>query len=1087
MTGGHKHKTPGTSQTDKKFAKKLAASMDSLKAGFATNKSVADYTMKLQSSMSRYEENRISNLFAIVMPGGTGKTRWAREYGLVDVDELVSPDEHENLYAVRKAVLMQKGDWVVHNSEWANRVRFTLMKLDYNRPVVLLCHTEEFAYEVGALPILAITMDEGVWRKNIENRGYLGKMFSELSYESVRTHTKVQMFKANSNEQVERAILRVMSLVGIPSAAPLKYDADNPTPGYSAGLPDWVMKGEKDKCHLELLMDMYDQDCVPKECMDYFCRNETIPASYGFGITMNDWARVFGTITYYMRDVKNEIPEGDPEDIWPYSSDREKTRLNVNMKRLLTSTNLMDIEGAKTLAATHVGATNGFVSTLVSFWTGIQELYKDEVDLMPLCLVGQANWVYCQKMVHDLMRQSRHYMNTEVEQQTKQSIMYMDQLVGRRLFKPDWQKEVDDRQGNHGFAQHMAYDPNTGTWEVEQYRKDFNHALNDAFARVKSTPRVLNIKDYADFFSKRGEWLTKGSTVYNEIPKEHRQTVVSIVDEIGDIVRSVDVRHNKKSLFEMSNVFHLLGDKFELRNITKAVPKLNECGYKDRTLLPGSLFHYLMFSYVLEFVEKQAQIGSVRVNAPSDNDIRYMDKKMTQGVYHMMFDWANFNAFHSAEEMSLVIEKLAYVVPAPPDYDMFVKGVAASMWDMILMDPDGDVHKIETGLYSGWRGTSFLNSVLNSCYTTCARMSYERIHKYDPFVYIDHGGDDIDGGIRNMGDGVKMLVVMEKMQFEAQKIKQMIGIDSEFFRITFTASGAYGSATRALARFVSGNWEGSGIIPLRERISGLMDQMAKICRRGFHQEVGHTLLSLAIAHWGRVKPDKDWLALPAVAIHGCEEQGGLGVPDKDGCVWWLDKEIRGKVSDRKVLPPGKLVAEETIRNLAAELNRLNIDAVHTGPVATKLAAMSFDERGEETFETLEKADAEVVKKVSVIVPKVDEHEFEKMMAYVETNRSVKKDLARLERYRMLEGHLQTNGVTITSEDLAKMLEINLPEGALQFKPSKYYRRLVGDEWAAVIEEYSLACMQYAGYDKDKAEDVFETLTYMVSVVFKHHV
>lgn len=1078
--------TPSESQSDKKFKHKLKSSIDAIKAEFASTKSATDYTMRMKSSMDRYAATRIDNLFAIVMPGGTGKTYCARKYGCVDVDECVAKPEHDALYHVRKKVMMEHGSWLEHNEKWASRVRITLEKLDYSRPVVLLCHTEEFAYEVGAIPLLTIVLEESAWRKNISKRSELGVMFSEINRASVLGHGLTQRIHVNDNKGVERALVRALTVNNIPVAAPNQHDSKW-NPYYDRSVENWVIEGDTERCDIYKLLRWYELDMVPKECMDYFCNTDEMVASFGFGVTMCDWAKLFGELTYYMIDEKLTIPEGDPEDVWPYESEREKSRLNVNMKRMLTSTSIMDIGGARQLAASHAGSTNGFVTSLLAFWAGSGARLNEKIDVLSLCMIGQSSWVMCQKKVHDYVRTCRYYMNTELDMEERQTIMYMDQLVGRRMFKPDWEQVIDERKGNSGLCVHLAYDESKDQWTRDMYRRDFNDALNEAMSAIKSKPRTINIHDYGDFFRRRGEWLTKGSTVYTEIKPEHRKYVMEVMDEIGHVIREVAGRHNKKSLFEMSDVFELLGSGLELRNVTKAVPKLNECGYKDRTLLPGALFHYLVFAYVLHFAEKQAQIGSVRINSPSDNDIRYMDKKMTNGVYYMLFDWANFNAYHSAEEMGLVIERLKYVVPGPTDYAMFCDAIAESMWDMQLIDPEGKTHKLDNGLYSGWRGTSFINSVLNQCYVACAMKSFARMYHYDPIVFLDHGGDDLVNAMNNPKDTYRMLVVMEKMQYEAQKIKQMIGLEAEFFRVAYTLKGAHGSPTRALARFIAGNWESTGNIPLRERLTGLMDQMAKIVRRGYDRGAGDVLLALSISHWARTKSGDEWLSLPAVAIHGCEEQGGLGVPDAEDCVWVLDKPILASRAGEQPKPPGSRVAEDTIALLVRELGMMSVEVLGPQDIATKLAAKSFEDVSEEDYSLMLNTDARVVSRNPVIVEKWDLDEFDKLMEYSETDRSIRADMNKIERYKIMSGSLEYAGKPIGMSELAELMEINLPEDVFEVRFSKYYRRLVGEEWGSMIEEFVIGRMKYNNYSKARAEETFEVLCYMASRCFEHRV
>jgi len=109
---------------------------------------------------------------------------------------------------------------------------------------------------------------------------------------------------------------------------------------------------------------------------------------------------------------------------------------------------------------------------------------------------------------------------------------------------------------------------------------------------------------------------------------------------------------------------------------------------------------------VREFRKDFGLTGTLIVG--SDDAIEFFDGKMFNNICHLLYDWTNFNTAHSSYEMARVIEKLGETINGAPDYAAFCSAIAESMYHMWLLDDDGKKHKIDYGLYSGWRGTTWI-------------------------------------------------------------------------------------------------------------------------------------------------------------------------------------------------------------------------------------------------------------------------------------------------------------------------------------------------------------------------------------------
>jgi len=621
--------------------------------------------------MQRYEAYRAyrENLFAFIMPAGHGKSTLAKKYGFVDVDMLITEAEHDDFVAMRAEIMLQRQGWQEHNKLWYARINRSLDMLDYSMPVIILLHTEELALEVGAQVMGCLTLDERTFTMNtMDRRGdSLNMHFTNMSYRQLQVSARVpNQVRCTSNRELEGTLLAIMNLSHMPVACPWKFSEERWNNCYDRTVPRWVLKGERAgdrRLNTHYLVELFEDGKIPKECVEYYVRHSYVPSQFDFGVSMYEWSILLAEVAYRVGDRSGFDVNSDMLSVFPPRSAKEISRANVTIRHLVQTFDIWSHADAVEIAEYHVGAPHVFVTSLLCAWKGI--LQRSEVSPFVKKWLGVKfpYWSNTLKNIHSYVRTSRFLMNTEITEQDRQGIMYMDLLVGRSEYTIDEAAEVRLRQSTDYSSKHLSYDPDKGVYTSEQYQTDFEAGIQLAYLRIKTEPRKVNIDSFIDFYQRRSTWITKGGLVYNKLPSWMKTFTASALDPIFETVIDIKGRHNKKSLFEMQELYQILvGVDRDNFNVTKTMIKY-ETGKKDRTLLPGSLAHFIVFSYVLLMAEKQDQIGSVRLNAASDNDIRYFDKKMSTGLFHVLYDWADFNEQHSAQEMARVISHLTDVVP----------------------------------------------------------------------------------------------------------------------------------------------------------------------------------------------------------------------------------------------------------------------------------------------------------------------------------------------------------------------------------------------------------------------------------------
>ncbi|UVD33180.1 RNA-dependent RNA polymerase [Ilyonectria pseudodestructans chrysovirus 1] len=1057
-----------------------------------TDKYRDDFTLEVLSSIERFEARRRKNFYAIVMPSGSGKTQLADRYGFLDIDRIVTKGEHEVLNDMRIDILANRKDWKEHNEMWVGLVNQTLDLYSYNHPVVILVHSEILALQVGALPLGGYAPTDDLYRRTMQvktDSGNLaGARLMSLNREEFLQSSCIVMKNKRlfSDYRIgEKLVIHTLNLNYIPTACPNKFSMNVEPIGYSEECPEWVLTGDKSKLDVPMLLAMFEAKQVPKACLDFFFRHTDSPSSFGFGLRDNEWVQVLAQIRSAITDQRNFDVGADMGEVFPYKYMKNKTRANITVSRLVKGMEVFRDDDCYYIASHHVGKPNNFVTAVLCYWIGVGSSSKYAAFIRELLCVSFFRWGSVMKEFHNFVRQSDYLFGEKmgeledgsIDETERHKLMYLESLLGKEQEETDWMQEIEDRTWDYDMPDHRAYDPDLQMWTHAQYLKDFDAVLAATYSRLGKTSDPA-IPNFEAFFKRRGAWLTKGSTVFNNLHPDMKKYTVDLINEVGEVVERVSGRHNKKSLFEVMNAIPELGGDFELFNATKIVTKLDENGHKRRALLPGSMLHYFVFCYVLHFVERDEQIGNVRLNAPADDNIEYFEMKMA-AIPRLLFDWTNFNLYHSSWEMSKVIERLGAVIQGPVDYLPFVKAISESMYNMVIVDPEGKKHKAGRGLYSGWRGTSYINAVLNNCYTGAAVVSFKRMYHRDPYRYIDGGGDDHDGGLNNAEDGYLMLAIMRKMKFKATAIKQMVHMKSEFFRNTVTVQGAYASPVRALATFVNGKWEGSGNIPIKERVSGILDQVAKLRRRGVDVQFCSTLSVLCLSHWCKVNEDGEWLDLPGYVIHGSSKDGGFGVPDDRGEVWRLqDRVPEPRVIGEAAHPPGTLATRDWLNVLCREVQEMNIEVEVSRQKVEEMALASFDVYGKYDYTNVINFKTTVLSKEKAVEPRSNPAAWEILMEFIATENK-KTQIGRVMRYQEILPYMSVGGKPISQAHLCEILGVNVNEEVFDFQGDIYYRRLIAEPLATLVTEFCMEGIARGSMSRRKGEELFKDLCYMM--------
>lgn len=208
-------------------------------------------------------------------------------------------------------------------------------------------------------------------------------------------------------------------------------------------------------------------------------------------------------------------------------------------------------------------------------------------------------------------------------------------------------------------------------------------------------------------------------------------------------------------------------------------------------------------------------------------------KCMASGI-PVCYDYDDFNAQHSVEHMQAVLRAWIDVHAPVMSKEQIASGawVVQSLNDMMVRDNATKELYTATGtLFSGWRLTSFVNTVLNRVYLDACGLK-------ETLQYSVHNGDDVFGVAVNFKDVVTLMCKGERLGLRAQHSKQNVGTIAEFLRMDLFAKeqGTKQYLTRACATMTHGRIETEAVTSMEADIDSLNTRVEAIVSRGGRQK-----------------------------------------------------------------------------------------------------------------------------------------------------------------------------------------------------------------------------------------------------------
>ncbi|APG76058.1 hypothetical protein 2 [Wuhan insect virus 27] len=301
--------------------------------------------------------------------------------------------------------------------------------------------------------------------------------------------------------------------------------------------------------------------------------------------------------------------------------------------------------------------------------------------------------------------------------------------------------------------------------------------------------------------------------------------------------------------------------------------------------------------------------------------VRSRIRSILSGSIPFCIDFEDFNSQHSNESMIAVIEAYleVYQESFSKEQIMALQWTIQSIKETHVIDNMGTKTEYQTKgtLMSGWRLTTFVNSVLNYVYTR------ELIGESKTVTRSVHNGDDVLVGITNLAVARDVVRNARKYNVRLQTVKSNLGSIAEFLRVDH-ARGEYGQyLTRNIATLVHSRIESQKAVSLIDLIEAMEDRFGEFFTRGGSMDL---ITRLRDKYYQHVAPIYNATVEIAYKIKQAHKVVGGASRLADASINYIIKQAKtvSEVELPKKLPGLDSYADELIASLGLSRHRKKV-------------------------------------------------------------------------------------------------------------------------------------------------------------------
>nr|UUV42489.1 MAG: RNA dependent RNA polymerase [Hanko totivirus 3] len=561
------------------------------------------------------------------------------------------------------------------------------------------------------------------------------------------------------------------------------------------------------------------------------------------------------------------------DEVWKYSSEADHNKTNVSVSHIVwhgrKEKHFRD-SFDKMLPVLGLGARNVTATAVAIHCLGNPSVHKmiELCESVKVCCLDGNRYVDFFKSVSVALRRSAHWPSG-----VKASLNEVAQCagwelaIGRSMNVSDWADEEHKRTKVRMYLK----DPTEEVGTEETNMRYCSILRNKVFELLMPCFMGCEFKiGFEEFIKNRQSWVSSGSSGGERLVIE------------GELVKI-----NKHVLFETLSKETMTSWLDEEPRMEAVGSEKYEMG-KARAIYGTKPIDYTISAYVLNEIEPRMNvIDGIEAGLTGIDVITGLfnrkDRAMAPGVECSMIDYADFNYQHTLEAQAVVFEAVANLfehVNAHKDKVKAARWTAMALRNQWCRFPGSSKPvRIVQGMFSGCRGTNFLNTILNLAYFHVANdWVRENLGIRPEQLYHIHQGDDV--WISNLSRLWAIVVyrIMQMTGLDFQAKKQMFDLcRAEFLRVLYSVEGCMGYLARAVATIIMKPIQSTEITGPAERAIALGSQVSIIYRRGFTQSGSMILWDAIVPFAGHVQLPKGGFSLPVGVLSLHPAQGGLGV------------------------------------------------------------------------------------------------------------------------------------------------------------------------------------------------------------------
>nr|UHS72436.1 MAG: putative RNA-dependent RNA polymerase [Totiviridae sp.] len=522
--------------------------------------------------------------------------------------------------------------------------------------------------------------------------------------------------------------------------------------------------------------------------------------------------------------------------LFPFYDSTDKMHTNIDLASLIEkclNKGYIKIIN-KVLTYFPIGTTNSIVVATIIHAIG--NPYSDKIwklmDLDKYCCYDSNSFkAYFKAISIAIRRTSIWYDNSLASLEEITACSYWELSLGRHGMRSDWDEEYFNRV-NCPLPLKLPQHNKANNETNEAYLVEAEIVLMKIMRQlVKSDQRWPT---WREFCMDRHSWLTSGSAGAKYIKVKGQKVRLNK----RSYMETISINDMEKWLDEVPAIYAIASEKYEMG--------------KARAIYGTEVADQAIMSYLLTVLEpKLHEIDGIEGSLTGLDEVLSIIRRVNivnrDGEECTMLDYSDFNRQHTLQLQSLIfrcLQKRLEEVYAHPDAIRCAKWCADALLNQYVKFP-GEIEfvKVIQGMFSGLRGTNFINTLLNKVYFEVG-LSWINIHlKIQPIdLYVLHQGDDVWVSNKSRLWAISLYRVLQNCGLIFSDKKQIQDKNmAEFLRVLYNHDGARGYLGRCVATTIMRPLQSELEISPTMKAIGINSQIQTCFRRGLNIEASSIL------------------------------------------------------------------------------------------------------------------------------------------------------------------------------------------------------------------------------------------------------